>query len=180
VILATETADQAVSIDPTLLALIPIVTAMLTILSGLAGAGIQGRREHAKWLRDRRLEAFITARVYVGQLEQILSELKDMTGDDGKVVENTEKGVTIERAEVLRDESMALRKRMPEVTVAFDLLGSGVVEDSLNEVLRAIAANDKERTRNAKRDFLVQARSLLGIRAPWRAEVEENSTRAFS
>jgi hypothetical protein len=53
---AAETAT--VAIDPTLLALLPISGVLLTIVAGLIGAAIQRSGERAKWIRERRLEAY--------------------------------------------------------------------------------------------------------------------------
>lgn len=51
-------AATTVAIDPTLLALLPVVGVLLTIIAGLIGATVQRRGERAKWLRERRLEAY--------------------------------------------------------------------------------------------------------------------------
>lgn len=57
--IATSSADTAsVAIDATLLALLPISGVVLTIIAGLIGAAIQRRGERAKWIRERRLEAY--------------------------------------------------------------------------------------------------------------------------
>jgi hypothetical protein len=165
-IIAAQSAD-GITIDPALLAFIPIVTVLLTIFAGLIGAAIQGRREHARWLRDRRLDAFIAARVFVGQLERIISELKGMHDENGKIIIDEARGFSLERANQLRDEARALELRSPEVTVTFDLLGSGTVEDSINAVLKAVEKDDAEQLKRAKLAFLKDARALLAIRESW-------------
>lgn len=55
---SASAAAATVPIDPTLLALLPIVGVVLTIVAGLIGATVQRRGERAKWLRERRLEAY--------------------------------------------------------------------------------------------------------------------------
>lgn len=59
---ATETvsaAEPVSAMDATLLSLLSIFGGVaLTIVAGLIGAWIQGRREHAKWHRDQRLVAY--------------------------------------------------------------------------------------------------------------------------
>jgi hypothetical protein len=44
--------------DP-LLVILPIVTVLLTAGGAIFGAWIQGRREHARWVRDRRADAYL-------------------------------------------------------------------------------------------------------------------------
>lgn len=49
----------APAIDPTFLAILGIFGgAALAAIAGLIGAAIQGRREHSKWVRERRFDAY--------------------------------------------------------------------------------------------------------------------------
>jgi hypothetical protein len=68
---------DAVTIDPTLLALIPIVSVLLTIGAGLVGAAIQGRREHRRWLRERRYEAYTHAFDIASTVRAVAIEVVD-------------------------------------------------------------------------------------------------------
>lgn len=59
---AEEAAESAVAIDPTVLALLTIFGSVtVTVLVGLIGAWLQSKREHARWLRERRYEAAVKA-----------------------------------------------------------------------------------------------------------------------
>ena len=55
----TGTSDSA-ALDPTAQLLLTIFgAALVTALAGLAGAGLQGRREHKRWVRQERLAAYL-------------------------------------------------------------------------------------------------------------------------
>lgn len=55
----SEAAETTSAVDPIILSLLSIFGGVvLTILAGLIGAWLQGRREHAKWRRDQRLKAY--------------------------------------------------------------------------------------------------------------------------
>ena len=56
--LSAAASTNAVTIDPTLLALIPVATALMAIIAGVVGAWMQSRREHSRWVRERRYEAY--------------------------------------------------------------------------------------------------------------------------
>lgn len=97
----TAMAAQAAAIDPTLLALLSIFGgAALTVIAGFVGAAIQSRNEHAKWLRERRFEAF----------QHILSTLKKMRAyeDDWEKSEHDRlRDSILEESEVSEDEMTA-------------------------------------------------------------------------
>lgn len=46
--------------DPLLLALLPLAGVAVTVLAGLFGAWIQGRREHSRWIQETRYHAYVT------------------------------------------------------------------------------------------------------------------------
>lgn len=71
---ATDAATTAAAIDPTLLVLLPIIGVVATILGGLLGAWIQGRREHKKWKREKRYEAYVRLVATLIQLRELRRE----------------------------------------------------------------------------------------------------------
>lgn len=52
-------ADAAGTAFDPLLVILPIVTVLLTVGGAIFGAWIQGRREHSRWIRDRRSDAYL-------------------------------------------------------------------------------------------------------------------------
>ncbi|GAA1913625.1 hypothetical protein GCM10009775_02880 [Microbacterium aoyamense] len=74
---ATEAATTAAAIDPTLLVLLPIIGVFATILGGFLGAWIQGRREHRKWKREKRYEAYVRLVATLIQLRELRREEAD-------------------------------------------------------------------------------------------------------
>ncbi|MWB99071.1 hypothetical protein [Agromyces seonyuensis] len=62
----------------TLITLIPVVTgAFLAAAFGLLGAWIQSRREHSRWLRERRFDAYTAALAYMDRLNAWVEGGKD-------------------------------------------------------------------------------------------------------
>ncbi len=67
-------AESAAPIDPLLSLLIGAFGAsLLTVVGGLIGAWIQSVREHRKWLRERRFEAYRDFIINMSQLSDLLS-----------------------------------------------------------------------------------------------------------
>lgn len=62
-------ADAASGTDPLLLALFSVGGVVFTAVVGLIAAAIQSRREHEKWLRERRFEAYRTFLVHLREFE---------------------------------------------------------------------------------------------------------------
>lgn len=137
-ILATESTD-AVLIPPAVLALIPVVTVLLTIAAGLLGAWIQGRREHARWVRERRYEAYVSAVDTASLARAVATEVVDIVGDikAGKISEDKREATAArltERMAYLSGLSDAVSERMAPLVI----LGPQSVGDAYVAVLDAM------------------------------------------
>ena len=59
-------------------ALVPVmVGGLIAAVGGLVGASVQARRDHAKWLREKRLEAYVPVIAFLTEYEIILSSVAD-------------------------------------------------------------------------------------------------------
>lgn len=59
--------------------LVPVlVGGLIAFLGGLVGAAIQGRREHRRWLRERRYEAFVSAVDTASIVRSVATEVVDL------------------------------------------------------------------------------------------------------
>jgi hypothetical protein len=66
--------ESVTAIDPLVALLVGAFgAALLTVVGGLIGAWIQSIREHRKWLRERRFEAYRDFMINMSQLSHILS-----------------------------------------------------------------------------------------------------------
>lgn len=147
---------EPVTIDPTLLALIPIGTVILTIIAGLVGAWIQGRREHKRWLREERLAAYVSFLNVVHHIEnetrvatRALVELGEVaaladdiavrriaaTTDEEKAAVETDSEQSRARVALLRETVLEAKGRITrlkdslvELSVPFGLLGPASVQ----------------------------------------------------
>lgn len=169
--------EAAVAIDPTALALLSIFGGViLTVIAGFIGAWIQGRREHAKWLRDQRMAAFIAARQtateafgFWREMRRILNE--ETTGprlapstpraqqewDDGQAERTGEIAEYLERIKVAN-----IRGR--ENLAALEILGPRDVADVVNAIVVADADTAQEDWEKAIELMEERMRSALGVK----------------
>lgn len=70
-----NTAAQSVTVVDPLIALLvgAFGAALLTVIGGLIGAWIQSIRDHRKWLRERRFEAYRDFMIDMAQLSELVS-----------------------------------------------------------------------------------------------------------
>lgn len=55
-----------------------VIGGLIAVVGGLLGAWIQARRAHKKWLREKRLEAYIPIVAFLTEYEIVLSGLADV------------------------------------------------------------------------------------------------------
>lgn len=104
---AVTTAPAAM--DPTLLALLSIFGgAALTVAAGFVGAGIQARREHARWLRERRFDAYTALSEYLHRNKILTHDLHVKLQKTAALVERLESATEEDERVELRDEIQRL------------------------------------------------------------------------
>lgn len=135
-----------VTIDPALLAIIPIVTALLTIVAGLVGAWIQARREHNKWLRETRFRAFTES---IAAIDAFSHHVRGMTEKPKVKGEQTllqmrlsVLGDAASQKRYLLEESDRRMDRIDEAFAPLQVLGPDAIREALVEYSRASRLGD--------------------------------------
>ncbi len=143
--------------DPTLLALLSIFGGVsITVLAGFIGAWIQGRREHAKWLREKRYEAYVTFLAH-----------SDKTTDIAEKIAKALKAKQFDTASRLVDEMELDSKSRPEAVGAVLILGGSGVQDAtkllVRQIVRSPAEVDFAAVRQARSRLVLAMREVLGV-----------------
>jgi hypothetical protein len=115
VIYAVKDAAVAAPVDPLLILLTALGGALVAAAAGFIGAWLQGRREHEKWIRERRFEAY-TRYMQVAQRWNVRLSAK-IDGND----------------EEFLDEMVAAEAEI-------DLLGPKAVRDLMDDIRAALLA----------------------------------------
>ena len=142
--------------------LLPVVVGgLVAVIGGFVGAWIQGRREHKKWLRERRFDAFVAVRSLIDRYEEVAvgaRELKALSAaasvDRAAFAERAERGIA-QLAEV--------RKNYLEAQAPLMILGPRAVIDGMRRVIAAIDAADSDAQRRALQDMSVEMRKSLRV-----------------
>ncbi|WP_404472349.1 hypothetical protein [Microbacterium aerolatum] len=139
--------------DPTLLAVLSIFGgAGLTTAAGFVGAGIQARREHSRWIRERRLDAYVRFLAVVQAFE-------------AENIEATEIG---EQIKALGEQNAQTHQRYqdsadPEERAALKAIGEGC--NSELEILIKLSDRGSERVRKL-RETLAEDSVPFGLLGP--------------
>lgn len=160
-----------------------VVGGLLAFVGGLIGAWVQGRREHSRWVREQRFEAYQRALRFIEHMrglgndpvDDVIEELiaEDMTdAPDAEKHEMRERmrhrlGEADRRAEKFRA-MRALDVERVEVTTLLALVGPSDVAVHLSEVIAAHTAEDDERYYVALEDMLGAMWKPLRIMRPYR------------
>lgn len=139
VITLADGAANAATLNPTALALLSIFGgAALTVVAGFIGAWLQSRREHQRWLRDKRLEAFLV-------LEEWLIRFEWSTGSLEGAKKEAESGseAANARLEAVRAERAQLKRDQAAAWAALGVLGPAEVDEALSKLLPPVLAGDE-------------------------------------
>lgn len=149
-----EQAAQGSSIDPTLLALLSIFGgALIAAIAGLVGAWIQARREHRVWLREKRYEAYVTAKIYMREVHRQVTNLKGARDSGDK-----------QRREEATKQIAALEDKLSETTGALMILSPAKVAIAVGNLSTAIFEGKQSDVNAAERDFVKAMQKSLRIR----------------
>ncbi|WP_206446541.1 hypothetical protein [Agrococcus sp. KRD186] len=152
------TDSPVAAIDPTLLALLSIFGgAALTGLAGWIGATIQQRREHARWVRERRFEAFrkwlnLTKATVMLESEQMRSVAGAQPVGRGA-------------ADRMSAQVESVRTALPEAMSDVEMVGPNAVVAAMSAYTRLMKRppDDKDRE-DAWVDVLREVRAALSIK----------------
>jgi hypothetical protein len=135
-----------------LTALLPVaIGAVLAGAFTLLGAWVQARREHAKWLREKRYEAFLEAHVlvenmkaYMGYDDSSIATLRKL------LAEHAGQNATVARAERVLATSEDVQREGRRVIAAIRVLGPDGIPGALQEILEAEQRKDAAAAAAAK------------------------------
>ncbi|NEN04735.1 hypothetical protein G3T36_02525 [Diaminobutyricibacter tongyongensis] len=148
-----------------------VVGALVTFAAGLIGAWIQSRREHSKWLRERRYEAFVAIEAVVYRLDELgqrgvalktrLGQLNSSSTLTPPQREQREQ-LTRELAAYADEYDQASRQRYDSAAPLL-ILGPPQVEKSVSAVLRLPQDASNEDRYRADSDMIAAMRKSLGV-----------------
>jgi len=158
------------TLDPTLLALLSIFGGVaVTVVAGLVGAWIQGRREHRRWLRDRRLEAWSDLLTLL-RLQPLHGEAIDKivaAFDHGppprlKSTDERLRSWGASRVEAIFSKSQDSQDSIVAAVTAVMLLGPFDAINALFNHLRARDEGNEESSEQAFGELILLVRAALG------------------
>ncbi|KQR86517.1 hypothetical protein [Microbacterium sp. Leaf179] len=162
--IASQTTGLATA-NPTTLALLSIFGgAALTVIAGFIGAWIQAAREHRRWIRERRYEAFQTARLAAERyrdLGRVVTALKAMPPPQ----DAADRDRQLRRAAEAKAQHEALRDSMDEAFTPLLILGPQRVMEDLGDFATAVDRGDGEAADAAEGRFILRMRRALKVRA---------------
>lgn len=157
--------SATIAIDPTLLALLPFAGVLVTVLVGLFGAWVQGRREHARWIREQRYEAFVRV---LGAIDDFDTFYRNSTNpSEYQKMRDVLRfgGDKVKQLISAEDAASSLMARFDEAVTPVVILGPDSVRDALREVSAARKAGDEDSRSEARWRAIAEMRRALGVKA---------------
>jgi hypothetical protein len=156
---AEEAAEAAVAIDPTVLALLTIFGSVtVTVLVGLIGAWLQSKREHARWLRERRFEAVVNAYALTKGFDLNWSKTMKIASSEGATEDNP-------RLQAMLAQADELYTKVAETLAPLAMLGPQDVASNYLDMQNAYESHDKEAFGKAEVAYQESVRRALGIKS---------------
>ncbi len=138
--------------DPTLLAVLSIFGgAALTGLVGFIAAAIERRREHEKWVREKRYEAYVSALTLSAAMNSLADESAQMA----------ETSASEDRKILLRERLTSLSEKAFEAAAPFAVLGPESVDVLLVQLTNAPTFEERNTAHNA---LIAEMRKTLKIK----------------
>lgn len=164
---APELADAAAAIDPTALALLSIFGGVaITVIGGFIGAWIQARREHRKWLRDQRYEAFVRLLVLMRSIRLTGKRLNSLIEEINQGTARGEQpnASTVAELKELQKKSNETFERLGEVAAPMNLLGSSIVDSTLDAQVPLLNGDDETKSQEAEKAIVAAMRKAVGVK----------------
>lgn len=171
----TKAAEQSAAIDPTLLAFLTIFGAVgVTTIAGAVLAIWQSKRDHDRWVRERRYEGLTRILALADRYAQHRAEGTEMmkrsnelhaahaAGDASAASDLADLGdemrENIEKVRPIQDE-------LGDVAATLEIIGPNHVLEALNAYTDTFPGEDADAIERAKDAFVIAARKALKIRA---------------
>ncbi|MDQ0895004.1 hypothetical protein [Agromyces ramosus] len=140
--------------------------AVLTVIGGFIGAAIQGRREHRKWVQERRYEAFVALEKHLHRWRVIEAGTHRLAQERGVMSEDSspDEEAVLRYRNLIREADSHSGARY-DAMAGVVILGPPSVERAAQAVLRTRAGDDDSATIVRVDDALIaEMRVALGIR----------------
>ncbi|MDT3343874.1 hypothetical protein [Microbacterium aquilitoris] len=129
-----------------------VIGASLATLGGLIGAWVQGRREHARWIREQRYQAYVD--IVAVHHDQISASIaKRAAKEFGSAV-----GATT--ADRLQDD---VNLQLPRASAALAIVGPAATVEAAGAVHHAILFGDDAEQISTRNALLLAMRKTLNI-----------------
>ncbi|MFD5599166.1 hypothetical protein ACFWHR_03820 [Leucobacter sp. NPDC058333] len=150
--------------------------AALVTAGTLIGAWLSSRREHNKWVREQRFEAYVNALTMLLSLKVILSEFDDVKAEHEEAVELVhralEEGIAVDgRSQQIGEKLDALGLRLeeselnaPSILSPIEVLGPDKVARSLDATAKALRDRNPKEIAAAERHMRTTMREALNLR----------------
>ncbi|MGM1030618.1 MAG: hypothetical protein ACQEWM_12240 [Actinomycetota bacterium] len=170
---------DSTGVDPVAVAVVSGLGGVaLTALVALLGAWLQSRREHKRWIRERRLDAFIALMKNLHQLRDIASEAAEIEaararlqlgkpsgGATGATEAHEHQVAAVEARSARLDERVnAGVESLVDALTPLAVLGPRNVQDAAGDVAEALARRDQTAADKAQEKLDVQVAKALGIK----------------
>lgn len=170
-----KAAEQTATIDPTLLTLLSIFGAVgVTTVAGVGLAFWQSRRDHARWVRERRYEGFTRILALAERSARIREEGMELMErsaalrsayEGGDAEAGAEAGDLAEQMEANLERVRPIEAELMDVAATLEVLGPNRVIEALNALSDTYTKGDAQATEDAKDAFVVAVRKALKISA---------------
>ncbi|UPL12181.1 hypothetical protein [Microbacterium sufflavum] len=134
-----------------------LVGVAVTVLAGFIGAGIQSRREHKKWVREKQYEATVSMYALIKAFQFNRTKMDRVARDEGMTPESPEVVALVARDDALYDS-------VAEAMAPLAILGPTPVGIAAAEMQVALEARDRSKAEAAQERLIVAARRSLKVR----------------
>lgn len=152
-------------VDPTSLVLLPLAGAAITAGFGFLGAYIQSRREHDKWVRDRKLEAYVRALTLLQSAASMSREVRAMNVEIALAAQESRvPKVNMDRLEAINAEATEAQATLWAAHAPMRILGPESVNVAMTDQVKAIGAGDFAAAEKAEQVIEAAMRRELKIK----------------
>lgn len=164
-IISAAAANTPSALDPTLQILLTVFgAALVTALAGFAGAWLQGRREHARWVRERRYDAYVGAMQIAERWRHLRAKgNKIMTSGDLESPDSAKRQRALADLEVNIKDADSLTADVIDASAPLELLGPPSIVDAFNALTDAYASDEEDASTLASEAFIAAMRKTLKI-----------------
>lgn len=171
----TTAAERTAAIDPTLLAFLTIFGAAgVTTIAGAVLAIWQSRRDHDRWVRERRYDGFTRILALAERSARIREEGIELmeraaevraAHEAGDREAGAEAGDLAEQMQRNLELVRPIEAELMDVAAALEVLGPNHVIEALNALSDTYTKGDAQATEDAKDEFVLAVRKALKINA---------------